>query len=99
MRPSAHSKACWLVASAALMALPLVSQTALKREPGGWTRTYTAALPAGSHLRVTGHGPVSVVTGGRSFSYTIKVTVSARTEAEARRILDRMPPQVEARGD
>lgn len=89
-----------LAALVLFLPLALLSQTApLKREPGGWTRTYTATLPAGARLRVTGHGPVSVVGGGRSFTYTMKVTVAARTEAEARRILERVPPQVSAQGE
>ena len=42
---------------------------------------------------------MTVTGGGRSFSYTLKVKVAARTEAEARRILERVPPRLSAHGD
>jgi len=85
--------------AALLLPLAFAAQPALKREAGGWTRTYTATLPAAVRIRVNGHGPVSVTGGGHIFSYTLKVKVAARTEAEARRILERVPPRVSAQGD
>jgi DUF4097 and DUF4098 domain-containing protein YvlB len=85
----------------AFLLLPLtgLSQPDLKREGDGWVRVYNGTLPACSRLRVIGHGPVTVDGGSRTFSYSIRVTVAARSEAEARRILERLPMHIATQGD
>jgi len=89
---------------AALLALLLPAgsgqQQALKREGDGWVQTITGTLPAAAKLRVNGHGPVSLEGGvEKQISYSVKITVTARTEAEARRILSRFPLQTSVAGD
>jgi hypothetical protein len=75
-------------------------QTPLEREPGGWARVYSATLTAAPKLRVVGHGPVTVdASASRSLEYTVRVSVAARGEAEARRILDVAPVRVSTQGD
>ncbi len=55
--------------------------------------------PAGTRLRVNAHGPVKL-EGGSSpdLQYTVTVTVSARTEAEARRWLQQYAVRVVVQG-
>jgi len=97
MRRSGLSSA---VVVLALLPLAGVGQQALERQREGWARTYTGTLPAALRLRVNGHGPVTVNAGAaRSFSYTVRLSVRAASEAEARRILDRAPLQVVTQGD
>jgi hypothetical protein len=94
MRQSAHFSLL-----AALVAAGF-SQTPLEREPGGWARVYSATLTAAPKLRVVGHGPVTVdASASRSLEYTVRVSVAARAEAEARRILDAAPVRVSTQGD
>jgi len=84
----------------ALMPLAGEGQEAPRRERDGWVRTYTGTLPAAARLRVNGHGPVTVNAGGSAaFSFSVRLSVRARSEGEARRILDRAPLQVVTQGD
>ena len=86
----------------ALSLAPLVGvgQQPLRRERDGWVRTYGATLPAAARLRINGHGPVTVTGGAASpLSYTVRLSVQARSESEARRILDRAAIQVATQGD
>jgi len=85
-----------------LLWLPAIglSQAPLEREPGGWARVYTATLAAAPKLRILGHGPVTVEgSASRNVAYTVRISVAARTEAEARRILDAAPVRVSTQGD
>src|SRR5580658_943984 len=76
------------------------AQQPLKHEGDSWVRTYTGTIPAAARLRVNGHGPVTLTAGvGREIGYTVKVSVMARTESEARRMLDRESIHAEVRGD
>ena len=93
-----------LFSAAALAALLIpggtAQQQALQRSGDGWVRIYTGTVPSGSRLRVSGHGPVSVEAGvGKEVTYSVKVSVPARTEAEARRLLARFPMRISAAGD
>jgi len=90
--------------SSALGAVAIVSwaivaygwgQEAPTREDGGWVRVFTGTASAEPHLRVVGHGPVTVEAGvSHDISYTVVVKVMARSEAEARRKLDRATVQL-----
>jgi len=79
--------------------LAVAGQPPLEREPGGWALTYRGNIAAARTLRINGHGPVTLQGGAaQSFIYTVRVSVPARTEAEARSLMAR-PPLVERRGD
>jgi len=92
MRRSALSSVAALLA---MLPLGGACQDALEREPGGWALTYRGTLPAAPRLRINGHGPVTLQGGaGRSFVYTVRLSVAARSEAEARSILVRAPLEV-----
>lgn len=55
---------------------------------GKCERVLNGIAPPGSRLRVNAHGPVTVVGGvSQNLTFTVKVTVNARSEAEARRLL------------
>jgi len=61
--------------------------------------TIKGSIPACSRLRIVAHGPVTL-EGGVSphLSYTVKLTVSARTEVEARRLLRNYALRIQALG-
>ena len=97
MLRSAHFNYRRAIAIAAASLLPLAGsgQPDLRREGGAWSRTYTSTLPAQPKLRIEGHGPVAIEGGAANgIQYTVKVSVTASNEAEARRILDRLLPRV-----
>src|SRR5215469_14582226 len=91
----------WPLLLAAGLFLPLAgsSQQDIHREPDGWVRVYTGALPSAPRLRINGHGPVTLDAGGHGFTYSIRVSVAARSEAEARRLFDRLPLHIVNQGD
>ena len=80
-----------LLMAALLLPLTGSGQQELKREGNAWSRTFTGSLSPQSRLEVDSHGPV-ILEGGSSgaFTYTVKLTVMAQSEAEARRLLDRL---------
>ena len=65
----------------------------LRREGGRWVQTFqgTESIPAAARVRVNSHGPVTVTAdpagGLNSLSYTVKLSVKARNENDARRML------------
>lgn len=64
----------------------------LEKEPGGWALTYRGSLPAARTLRINGHGPVTLEGGtSQAFVYTVRLSVAARSEAEARTLLVHSP--------
>jgi len=98
---AARRSAC-ATALIAIALLPLAGfgQQPLKREGDSWVRTYTGSIPAAARLRINGNGPVTLTAGsGREIGYTVKVSVMARSEAEARRILDQQSIHAEVRGE
>jgi DUF4097 and DUF4098 domain-containing protein YvlB len=96
MRRLGHSKAL-----AAIVLLPLaVWPQQVVRESGMWTRTVTGTARSAPHLRVNSHGPVKLEGGAsKELSYTVKLSVKVRSEAEARRILDRAVVRVVPQGE
>ncbi|HYW43829.1 MAG TPA: hypothetical protein VE959_13285 [Bryobacteraceae bacterium] len=85
---------------AALALVPLaMAQRGVTRENGRWVRTITGSAPATAQLRVNAHGPVTLEGGvSQNLSYVIKISVYARTEAEALRRLSQYAVQVEPQG-
>src|ERR1035438_4411303 len=93
----AHSNLRQAVAlmAAALVPLAISGQRELKREGAGWSCTFTRTVPAQAKLHIEGHGPVALEAGvSNNIQFTVKVTVVAANEAEAKRILDRLVPRV-----
>ena len=66
---------------------------------GKCERVIYGAAPAGSRLRVNAHGPVTLEGGASTdLQYKVTVTVTARTEAEARRWLQQYMVHVVSQG-
>src|SRR5260370_24281884 len=65
-----------------------------------FVRDFSGSAPAGRRLRINAHGPVSVQAGnGRNISYTVHLSVRARTEAEARSVMQRYNVRVTPQGE
>jgi DUF4097 and DUF4098 domain-containing protein YvlB len=82
--------------------LPLVAfaQQEVTRQGDLWVRTYYGSAPAAPRLRVTAHGPVTLEGGvSPNVSFQVKVSVKARTAAEALRILDRYAVRLAPQGN
>jgi len=87
-------------ALAVLAFLPFAgAQRGLTCKNGNCEKVIYGTAPAGSRLRINAHGPVTL-TGGASpnLLYTVTVSVSARSEAEARRWLQQYAVRVVAQG-
>jgi hypothetical protein len=88
---------------AILLLLPvavLPQQSGLVRQGDRFVRDFSGSAPAGRRLRINAHGPVSVQAGnGRSISYTVHLSVRARTEAEARSVMQRYNVRVTPQGE
>jgi DUF4097 and DUF4098 domain-containing protein YvlB len=71
----------------------------LTREDGKWVRVFYGNAPAASRLRVNTNGPVTIEGGvSKEFTYTVKVSVAARTAAEAQRVFERYAVKHEQQG-
>jgi hypothetical protein len=72
----------------------------LVREGDRFARDFSGTAPAGRRLRINAHGPVSVQAGAaKSISYTVHLSVRARTEAEARNVIERYGVRVTPQGE
>ncbi|MEO8598067.1 MAG: hypothetical protein ABI759_32405 [Candidatus Solibacter sp.] len=98
MRLSALSKA-----SAILMLLPfgaVTQQNGLVREGDHFVREFSGSAVGARRLRVNARGPVSVQAGAsNNITYTVRVSVRARSEAEARDVLQRYNVRLSSQGD
>src|ERR1039457_4125940 len=91
----------------ALAWLPLLAfvsaafaQQQLTRQGDVWVRTFYGAVPAAPRLRVKAAGPVTLEGGvSGNLSYQVKVSVKARTAAEAVRIFGRYAVRLARQGD
>src|SRR6516165_2892232 len=85
LRADRSAAATW----AALVLLPAVLPgQEITRVGNRWVMTVAGAVPAASRLRVTSQGPVRVEgASGKDVSYTAELSVEARTQDDARRIL------------
>src|ERR1039457_1721172 len=88
---------------AILLLLPLAAvpqPSGLVREGDRFARDFHGTAPAGRCLRINAHGPVSVQAGtGNSIAYTVHLSVRARTEAEARNVIERYNVRVNPQGE
>ncbi len=80
--------------------LMVAQQGGMVREGDRFVRDFQGSGPVGKRLRVNAHGPVTVQAGvGNTFSYTVRVSVHARTESEARRVLEHYSVRVARQGE
>src|SRR5438128_7571062 len=85
---------------------PACAQQTLVREGDRWRRDFYGTVPVGPEarrLRVNAQGPVTVQAGlsnnvSRNLSFTVSVSVRARTEAEASRVFERYKVQLGPQG-
>jgi hypothetical protein len=85
----------------ALLPLAGFAQPWLTREGDVWVRTYNGTAAAKPRLRINSHGAV-LVEGNSSpgqFVFTVKVSVRARTQAEARVRLEKLRVLTEKQGE
>jgi DUF4097 and DUF4098 domain-containing protein YvlB len=84
-----------------LLAPASVSQQAgVTREGARFVRDFHGTGPASRRLRINAHGPVTVQAGvADRLQYTIRVSVRARTEGEARSVLQHYSVREESKGD
>lgn len=88
---------------AILLLLPLVAvpqQTGMVREGDRFVRIFSGIAPAGRRLRINAHGPVNVQAGtANRISYTVRLSVRARSEAEARNVMQHYNVRVAPQGE
>jgi len=82
------------------MACATAEQPGIVREGDRFRRDFYGSYPAARKLRINAHGPVTLEPAtGSTVSYSVSVSVRARTEVEARRVLERYSVRVETVGD
>jgi DUF4097 and DUF4098 domain-containing protein YvlB len=87
---------CAVLAVAAMSA----QQTGVVRDGDRFRREFYGSHPAAKRLRINAHGPVTLQAGtDNTVSYNVSVSVRARSEAEARRVLERYAVRLETVGD
>jgi DUF4097 and DUF4098 domain-containing protein YvlB len=88
---------------AILLMLPLAAttqQTGIVRQGDRFVRDFNGSVPAARRLRINAHGPVTVQAGeANRISYTVHLSVRARTEAEARFVMQRYSVRVAPQGE
>jgi hypothetical protein len=89
MRRSAHSKWAGFAACSLAFWGSLAAQTSVTCAGGRCVGVLEGSAPAAKRLRIEAHGPV-VLEGGvsRKITYTLKITLIARNEQSARRMLE-----------
>jgi hypothetical protein len=98
MRRSGLSSALAVLAGFLAALLPAAAQQLVCKN-GKCERIISGAAPAGSRLRVNAHGPVTLEGGvSRDLTYTIRLSVDARTEAQGRRALQQYAVRVSTQG-
>src|SRR4051794_16810536 len=98
MRRSEHFKAL-----AILLLLPIVAVPqpgGMVREGSRFVRDFYGVAPATRRLRINAHGPVTLQGGeANNISYSVRLSVQARTEAEARTVMQRYNVHVNSQGE
>ena len=70
------------------------------REGDRFVRVFYGNGPATRRLHINAHGPVTVQAGAaKTLQYSVRISVQARTEREARSVLQRYSVRQESRGD
>ena len=87
----------------ALLAAPFAahSQQSLTCQAGRCVQALSGKARIGQQLRVNARGPVTLeagAEGSNELSYTVRIVVRARDEAEARRIIEGRAVRVESEG-
>lgn len=86
MRLSAHSKI-----RAVLVLIPLLASTqplGMQRRGELWEKDFFGNARAARRLRINAHGPVTLQAGASpNITYSVRLSVRARTESEARRVM------------
>jgi len=94
-----HRSALFSALAVLAMQPPAGAQQALTRENGRWVHRIYGSSPARQRLRVNAHGPVTLEAGvSKDLSYIVTVSVNARSEAEARRLLLHYTVRMESQG-
>jgi DUF4097 and DUF4098 domain-containing protein YvlB len=88
---------------AILLLLPLAAtpqQSGITRQGDRFVRDFSGSVPAARRLRINAHGPVTVQAGtANRISYTVHLSVRARSEAEARIVMQRYSVRVAPQGE
>jgi DUF4097 and DUF4098 domain-containing protein YvlB len=87
---------------AVVLLLPLVAwpQPKLERDGDRWVRLFYGTAPAGHRLRINAHGPVTFQGGAsNNLQYSVRVSVRARTEAQAQRVLEHYLVHLASQGE
>src|SRR5882724_5307755 len=102
MLRSAHSKNRALLALVTALATGLAAtaqEPGIVRDGDRWRRDFYGTQPAAKRLRINAHGPVTLQAGtGTALTYSVRVSVRARSEAEARRVLSHYAVKLETVG-
>jgi DUF4097 and DUF4098 domain-containing protein YvlB len=78
---------------------PTGAQSGITRENGLWVRKISGSVSGRQRLRVNAHGAVSLEGGtSRDLLYTVTLSVNARSEPEARRLLQFYAVRLETQG-
>ncbi|HEY2015715.1 MAG TPA: hypothetical protein VGH38_19565 [Bryobacteraceae bacterium] len=94
-----HRSALFSTLAALAFLAPSGAQQGLTRENGRWVRRIYGSSPARQRLRVNAHGPVTLESGvSKDLSYVVTVSVNARSEGEARRLLQQFTVRLETQG-
>jgi DUF4097 and DUF4098 domain-containing protein YvlB len=105
MRPSALfrvavDRSFTVVAVLAFLPLAGTAQQGVTCENGRCTKMIYGSEPPAARLRINGHGPITVQGGvSKDFSYVIRVSIRARSEGEARRVLAGYTARTSRQGD
>ncbi|MCX6632792.1 MAG: hypothetical protein NTW28_34765, partial [Candidatus Solibacter sp.] len=74
--------------------------TGIVRQGDRFVRDFHGSAPAGRRLRINAHGPVTVQAGAAdNISYMVRLSVRARTEAEARNVMQRYNVRLTSQGE
>jgi DUF4097 and DUF4098 domain-containing protein YvlB len=87
---------CALLVLASVYAQP----AGIVRQGGSFRREFSGTHATVRKLRINAHGPVNLQAGtGNALTYTVAVSVRARSEAEARRVLEHYAVRLEQSGE
>src|SRR5947199_8961430 len=102
MRRSEHFKAL-LNSLTILLLLPIVAVPqpgGMVRQGNSYVRDFYGVAQATKRLRINAHGPVTLQGGAaNNISYSVRLSVQARTEAEARTVMQRYNVRVNSQGE